>query len=77
MSKVKVNLTGMKSLLRSAQAQAAVRAAAESLAAQAGEGFGVETRTTSRARAYVHPVTNAGIKRNYRERVLERLSTGG
>lgn len=77
MVKFKLNKSGVNALLRSPQAQAAVSAAADQLAARAGEGFGVENRTTSRARAYVRPVSAAGEKRNRKERILERLSAGG
>lgn len=73
----KLNVPGVKALLRSPEAQRAVNAAAADLAARAGDGFGVEARTTSRSRAYVRPVDAKGIKRNYKERVLERLSVGG
>lgn len=76
-ARFQMNRGGVGALLRSAQAQRAVAAAAAELAGRAGEGFGVHTSTTSRARAYVRPETAAARRRNYRERVLERISAGG
>lgn len=58
----KLNKKATAEMLRSAQAQAIVNRAASSVATRAGEGFAVEPRTKSRARAYVKPTTAAARK---------------
>lgn len=58
----KLDNKAVAEMLRSPEAQVLVRRAASTIARRAGEGFEVEPRTKSRARAYVKPTTAAARK---------------
>ena len=76
--KVKLDRYAMRQVMRSPQAQAALAAEAEKIAARAGEGFETEIRTSPiRARAYVKPATLAARRRQARDHVIERAVGGG
>lgn len=73
----KKNSAGIRKLLTSAKGQQAVTSAANGLAARAGNGFGVHSSTTSRARAYVRAETLRARRKQRRDHVLERVMGGG
>lgn len=58
----KLNKQAVAEMLRSPEAQALVGRAAATIASRAGDGFAVEHRTRTRARAYVKPTTAAARK---------------
>ena len=78
MSKVKFTLDKKAAgeMLRSPQAQALVSQAAGRVAARAGEGFSVESRTGARARASVKP-TSAAARKAAADHALEIAAING
>lgn len=66
----------LTAVLQSPAVQSVTGAEARRLAARAGDGFGVYTSVTSRARAYVRAETYRARRQQARGHVLERVYGG-